>query len=76
MLETQTATFFSGLSSDVLVRIFLDDKSEEERAGIAWAFEHVREALRCANNGADAVKLGLALTRGSCAAHCWRWAFI
>lgn len=31
---------------DVLIRIFLDDKPESERAGIAWAFENAREALR------------------------------
>ena len=30
---------------DVLIRIFLDEKSEAERAGIAWAFENAREAL-------------------------------
>jgi hypothetical protein len=30
---------------DVLVRIFLDDKSESERADIAWAFEDARAAL-------------------------------
>jgi hypothetical protein len=31
---------------EVLVSIFLDDKSEAERARIAWAFENAREALR------------------------------
>jgi hypothetical protein len=31
---------------DVLVGIFLEDKTEVERSGIAWAFESAREALR------------------------------
>lgn len=30
----------------VLMSIFLDDKSEAERAGIVWAFENARESLR------------------------------
>jgi hypothetical protein len=30
---------------DVLIRIFLDEKSESERAGIAWAFDNARETL-------------------------------
>jgi hypothetical protein len=35
-----------GYPDDVLVRIFLDDKSESERADIAWAFEDARAALQ------------------------------
>jgi hypothetical protein len=31
---------------DVLMSIFLNDKSEAERAGIVWAFENAKESLR------------------------------